>query len=274
MTLSEIKRILAEHDLRLTRSLGQNFMHDGNQLKRIVEAAELSPDDQVLEIGPGLGPLTELLLRKAGGVTAVEKDPRLVAILQGRFDGVKGLDLIHADALDWIRDEPKDWRDWKLVSNLPYSVASPILVELALGDAGPGRIVVTLQQEVAERLGAEAGGRDYGILTLLIGIQYERLRMFPIPSSCFFPEPEVDSACVVLVRRAEPLLNSRLRDGYVRLVKRSFSQRRKMMFKLLKSSWPEAAVRAGFEALGLSLQIRAERVTLEQFVGLTRILYE
>ena len=219
--------------IRLTKSLGQNFLHDGNQLRRIVQAAELVPADQVLEIGPGLGPLTELLLAGAGEVLAIEKDARLVEVLR---EGVcpPQLTLLHADALEFLRREPRDWSDWKLVANLPYSVASPILVELAQTPRRPQRMVATLQLEVAQRLMAKSGDDDYGVLTLLVQLDYEPRNWFKIPAGCFYPAPDVDSACVVLIRRAPPLLPENQRAAFVKIVKRAFSQRRKMMLKLLK----------------------------------------
>lgn len=161
MKLSEMSQILAERGLRLTKSLGQNFLHDGNQLRRIVEAAELQPTDQVLEIGPGLGPLTEWLLDRAGHVTAIEMDRRLAAFLSERFADVRKLTLITDDALNYVRRQARDWSDWKLVANLPYSVASPILVDLAQADGRPERMVATLQFEVAQRLLAQPGQEAY-----------------------------------------------------------------------------------------------------------------
>ena len=272
MTLSELRRVLDEQGIQLTKSLGQHFLHDANQLRRIVEAAELTAADRVLEIGPGLGALTKLLLGSAAEVFAIEKDQRLVAELKRRFaaerehldtapefslsprrrsgeragpsprrsgfgraggergdsgtqrpsspqpsppsEGGEGvclsrvgtvsrcapaeprLHLLHEDALRFLRREARDWRGWKLVSNLPYSVASPILVELALQEHPPARIVATLQLEVARRLMAGAGDDDYGLLSLLVQLRYEPRGLFKVPASCFFPEPDVTSACV------------------------------------------------------------------------------
>jgi 16S rRNA (adenine1518-N6/adenine1519-N6)-dimethyltransferase len=279
MKLSEMRRLLEEGQIRLTRSLGQNFLHDGNQLRRIVTAAELSRTDRVLEIGPGLGPLTELLLAEAGRVLAIEKDERLVEFLRQRFAQAlnascpkSALHLIHADALEWLREHPQEWRDWKLVANLPYSVASPILVELAEAPQPPERMVVTLQIEVAQRIMAAADTEDYGLLTLLLQLRYEPRGWFKIPASCFFPAPNVDSACVTLVRRPEPLLCPEDAVTFTRIVKRSFSQRRKMMLKLLKQDWPAEALRSGFAVAGLADLARAESVRLDQFVTLTRCL--
>ncbi len=272
MTLSEMRQILTGGGIQLTKSLGQNFLHDGNQLRRIVAAAALATDDKVLEIGPGLGPLTELLAAQAGEVLAIEKDRRLVEFLQERFRETRNLRLCHDDALEVLRRETADWSAWKLVANLPYSVASPILVELAQNAQGPQCMVTTLQLEVAQRLVAQAGDRNYGLLALLIQLRYEPQGWFKIPATCFFPAPDVDSACVKLVRRPEPLLTDIQAAVYTRLVKRAFSQRRKMMFKLLKQDWPESVLEPAFAAARLSAQVRAEATSLEQFIILTRKL--
>ena len=233
----------------------------------------MRPTDRVLEIGPGLGPLTELLLESAGEVFAIEMDERLVAFLKERFAGRTKLRLLHGDGLKCVRADQSDWENWKLVANLPYSVASPILVELALNAHPPERMVVTLQLEVARRLMARAGDEDYGILSLLVQLRYEPVGLFKIPPGCFFPTPDVDSACITLVRRERELLPEAMRPNFVRLVKLGFSQRRKMMAKLLKRDWPADQIEAALLALGLSLQIRAEAVSLEQFAGLTRRLH-
>jgi 16S rRNA (adenine1518-N6/adenine1519-N6)-dimethyltransferase len=334
MKLTEMRELLTREDIQLTKSLGQNFLHDGNQLRRIIDAAELSKADKVLEIGPGLGPLTELLLKNAGEVLAIEKDGRLVEVLQKRFSvepddsgsrrreeadatrwiespssgpsekvpklpplpggegrgeggrqhklvhghsvsdvgGYGSLRLLHDDALEFLKREPRDWRDWKLVANLPYSVASPILVELAQGERSPRRMVATLQLEVARRLMARADDDDYGLLTLLVQLDFEPKDWFKIPAGCFFPQPDVDSACVILERRAQPFLAESRRRDFHRVVKRAFSQRRKMMLKLLKQDWPEAALSKAFAGAGLSPQTRAETVSVEQFVALTSLL--
>jgi 16S rRNA (adenine1518-N6/adenine1519-N6)-dimethyltransferase len=283
MKLSEMKQLLATHQLQLTKSLGQNFLHDGNQLRRIVKAAELHADDQVLEVGPGLGPLTEALLSTAGHVLAIEKDTRLVRILRDRFktelesvtaNGEPKLKLLEADALEYLQRENTNWTGWKLVANLPYTVASPILVELAQAQPGPERLVATLQLEVARRLMANASDADYGVLTLLLQLEYEPREWFRIPAGCFFPEPDVESACVVLVRRERELLTFEQRRTFTKLVKRSFSQRRKMMLKLLKSEWPAARLEEGLAAESLSPKVRAEDVSLAQFISLTRRLHE
>jgi 16S rRNA (adenine1518-N6/adenine1519-N6)-dimethyltransferase len=270
MKLSEMRQALTDRGIQLTKSLGQNFLHDGNQLRRIVAIAELGPDDQVLEIGPGMGPLTEMILERTPRVLAIEMDARLLAFLRERLGERDGLELRGGDALEILRDELRDWTGWKMVSNLPYSVASPILVTLTEGKWS--RLVATLQLEVGKRVVARAGEEAYGLLSLLVQLRYEPAEFFRVPAGCFFPEPEVDSACVALVRRERPLLEEREEAAFRKIVKRGFSQRRKMMRKLLRGDWPENALASAYDELGLSPAIRAEAVRLDQFAALTRIL--
>jgi 16S rRNA (adenine1518-N6/adenine1519-N6)-dimethyltransferase len=297
MKLTEMRELLAKRNIQLTKSLGQNFLHDAKQLERIAAAGELTKADKVLEIGPGLGPLTELLVAQAGEVLAIEMDGRLVEFLAERFglvskEGAPELSagapevgqqtgdakhpdnffLIHDDALAYLKREPRDWRDWKLVANLPYSVASPILVELAAGVRAPKLIAATLQLEVVQRLIAPTDDDHYGILSLLVQLDFEPRGWFKIPPGCFFPAPEVDSGCVTLVRRAVPLLPEEQRATFRKIVKKAFSQRRKMMLKLLKQDWAKEKLEAAFAELNISPMERAEKLSLEQFVALTKLL--
>jgi 16S rRNA (adenine1518-N6/adenine1519-N6)-dimethyltransferase len=276
MKLSEMRELLGARNIQLTKSLGQNFLHDGNQLRRIAAAGEVSAGDRVLEVGPGLGPLTAMLLSSGARLLAIEKDKRLVEVLQERFAAEMGagqLQLVHADALEWLQTNAVDWSGWKLVANLPYSVASPILVELALAAAPPSRLVATLQAEVADRLQAEPGTGDYGLLTVLVGLHYRAAGTFRIPASCFFPPPDVESACIAMVRRETPLVEPSLAPAYAKVAKLAFSQRRKMMMKLLKQNFPTEALQAAYGTLGLDPAVRAEQVTIEQFSGLTCRLF-
>lgn len=289
MKLSEMRQLLFERHIQLTRSLGQNFLHDAHQLRRVVALAELCPGDRVLEIGPGLGPLTEGLLAAGADVLALEKDARLVALLAERLKvtpepagpddaalrapGVPGrLRLVHADALRLLRRTPRDWSGWKLVANLPYSVASPLLVELAAAARPPDRLVVTLQREVVRRLTAAAGDPDYGLLTLLVQQRYAPLGSFRIPSDCFFPEPEVESGCVALARREPEPLTPDERRVFARVVKRAFSERRKKALKLLKFDWPAPVLETAWQDLRLDPNARAETLSREVFFDLTRRL--
>src|SRR5688572_28882468 len=181
MKLSEIRQLLSDRGIQLTKSLGQNFLHDANQLAKIVALAELSPGDHVLEVGPGLGPLTEMILASGAHLLAIEKDRRLVEFLRERFTGHANLELLQDDALAYLKHTTRDWSNWKLVANLPYSVASPILVELALAPYPPERLVATLQLEVVQRIVSGADEEHYGLLSLYLQLRYEPVEWFKIP---------------------------------------------------------------------------------------------
>lgn len=268
-----MRQLLDARGLRLTRSLGQNFLHDANQLRRIVELARIRPGDRVLEIGPGLGPLTEVLLAAGARVLAIEKDRRLIPILRERLAHHPDLQILEADALDWlVRDQP-DLSDQHVVSNLPYSVGSPILVELAQLPLPPTSATVTLQAEVVDRIRARPGTGAYGILSLLLAHTFSVETSFPIPATCFFPVPDVTSACVRLVRRPQPLTPTReSARNYSRLVKLAFSQRRKRVRKVLRAAWPDERLAPAWTALHLSDDARAETLPPGTFADLTHLL--
>lgn len=268
MTLSEMRHLLATEDLRLTRSLGQNFLHDGNQLRRIVALAEVQPGDDVLEIGPGLGPLTEALLQAGARVLAIEKDHRLIPLLQRRLGTQPGFELIHADALEWLASHPRDWSNGKLVANLPYSVGSPILVDLAQSPLPPRALVATLQAEVVDRIRARPATPEYGLLTVLLAEAYQPGSHFRIPASCFFPAPDVASACIRLDRRPAPLVPPERAASFRQLVKRAFSQRRKQLRTVLRGHWPDETLAQAWQSLGFTADVRAETLSPEIFAQL------
>jgi 16S rRNA (adenine1518-N6/adenine1519-N6)-dimethyltransferase len=272
MKLSEMRALLATRGIQLTKSLGQNFLHDSNQLERIVALGEVREDDQVLEIGPGLGPLTEVLLERGARVLAIEKDKRLFHVLEERFPGERRLELLNGDALAFLKGQNRDWTGWKLISNLPYSVGSPILVEMAMSHQPAAIIVATLQREVVERIVAGAGDENYGQLSLFLQLRYEPKEFFKIPAGSFFPPPDVDSACVKLVLRSEALLSPEQIPLFYRIVKRAFSERRKVMLKLLKADWPGPRAEKIFSTLQIDPRARAESLPLEIFIGLTKEL--
>jgi len=270
MRLSEMRTLLESEGIRLSRRLGQHFMHDAHQLDRMVTAAGLREGAPVLEIGPGLGPLTERLLAAGARVRAIEKDARLARLLGERLGDHARLEVWVRDALEYLQEEKPDLDAWCVVSNLPYSVASPLLVELASLERPPVRLVVTVQAEVADRIAARAGDPAYGLLTLLVQRTYQPGTRFRIPATCFYPVPRVDSTCLVLERC--PKVPPELREVFDRLVRRAFSQRRKQMFKLLRAEWPESKLADAFDRLGLSRAVRGEAVSLEQYVELARAL--
>ncbi len=275
LRLSDLRKILSESGLMLTKSLGQNFLHDGNQLDRIVRLAEIVPGDRVLEVGPGMGALTGPLLDAGAHVLAIEKDHRLCDFLTTRrLKGHPRFQLVHEDALERFKSRPEDWTGWKLVANLPYSVGSPIIVELALSQHPPDLMVVTLQLEVIEKAFAAPASPTYGLLSILIQLSYEPVEFFKLPSGCFFPPPDVTSACGLFRRLETPLCaDADEKVAVSRLVKTAFRQRRKTMANSLKSLYGGSdAIVAALDAIGHPPMQRPEKLAPAEFVHLTRHL--
>jgi len=259
MTLSrpsEVGRLIAGLGLRPSRTLGQNFLVDGNILDIILRAAGIAAGDRVLEIGPGLGAVTERLLALGAVVKAVEKDRKLHSHLQDLFADSSGLSLVLADALDIPADELLSGFD-KVVSNLPYSAGTRLLVAFAQSRNRPRLMVVTVQKEVAARLVAGAGGRDYGLLGLWLQADYEAAIVHAVKATCFLPRPAVDSAVVRLQRRASPLVAGKDRERFYAVSRRAFEHRRKKLAGALSRyaqppqggrRWEDLLAEAGIEA--------------------------
>ena len=201
MTLTEVRQLLAELDIRPSKALGQNFLIDGNILRILIEQADLRSDESALEIGPGLGVLTVELVARARRVVAIEKDRRLCQYLRGQLDGV---DLIEGDAVDVL--EQADFQidaPYKVVSNLPYNISTPILERLVERKDKPRAMILTVQREVAHRLAATPRHKDYGALTVFTQLWYHVTIAHIISPRCFYPAPKVDSA-IVVHRAARP----------------------------------------------------------------------
>jgi 16S rRNA (adenine1518-N6/adenine1519-N6)-dimethyltransferase len=266
MTLTEVRQLLAELDLRPSKALGQNFLIDGNILQIILREADVQRDETVLEIGPGLGMLTEALVDRAKHVVAIERDGRLCEYLRQQFPG---LELVHGDAVKVLGSRfPVPGSGFKVVSNLPYSISTPILERLVEGEIKPRRIVVTLQREVAQRLAAQPRTKEYGALTLFTQLHYHCTVAHVVSSRCFYPSPHVESAIVVLDRR-DPRVKLNASAPFHEIVRKGFGQRRKMLKKLLTGF---AKVEAAFAAAGVAPTARAEELSLDQWVTLANEL--
>jgi 16S rRNA (adenine1518-N6/adenine1519-N6)-dimethyltransferase len=227
MTLTEIRLRLDELGVHPSRRLGQNFLHDQNLASLIVEMAEIQPSQQVVEIGPGLGAITEFIEKKKAELSLIEKDHRLAGYIRSRF---RGAQLIEGDALEKISDFQSMLTTALVLGNLPYSVASPLIVRLCESDLRPARMLFTIQLEVAERLVAEPQTKDYGLLTLLTRPFYKIKIARKIPKSVFWPQPEVDSALVSFVRQEVPAFPNQEADLRFRgMVKKAFQKRRKTL---------------------------------------------
>jgi 16S rRNA (adenine1518-N6/adenine1519-N6)-dimethyltransferase len=267
---SEVKELLARLDLRPNKVLGQNFLIDGNILGIMVGAASLEPSDVVLEVGPGLGVLTEALAPAVRRVIAIEKDAKLCAYLRERLAGRPNVEIHHADILETDLAAILGSGVTKLISNLPYSVGSRVLVEVCMSAHLPAAMVVTVQREVADRLAAPPDTPDYGLLGILVQIPYEVRIVRNVSSGCFYPPPEVQSAIVLMTRRLAPRLRMEQPALFLSLVKFAFSRRRKQMKSLLpdwpplRRAGPGAATKA-LSACGIDPLRRPETLSIEEW---------
>lgn len=257
MTPTEVRRLLAELELRPSKALGQNFLIDGNILEIIIREADVRSNETVIEIGPGLGALTAKLADRAGHVVAVEKDRRLAEHIRREFPEVE---LIVGDAVKV--DLPACD---KVVANLPYNISTPILERFVEGESKPRRMVLTLQREVAVRLAAKPRHKDYGALTLFTQLCYHVTVVHVVSPKCFFPAPNVDSAIVALDRR-EPRVALLPGAPFHESIRQGFNQRRKMLRKLV------AGAEGVLPSMGLPATVRAEELSLEQWITLANAL--
>src|SRR6266513_5116890 len=266
MKLSEIAAILREIGVSPVKSLGQNFLHDRNLAKWLVDQAAISPEDFIVEIGPGLGALTELALAKGARVSAIEKDKRLVKFLDEKFRG-DPLKIVHGDALEFdtrvFYARPKV----KLLGNLPYYISSQLLIKFLEYPSPISLWLFMLQKELAKRLVAAPATSDYGALTLHVQLHHRVEYLRTVPASVFLPKPEVDSALVRVTPRDPqefPACNYKV---FEELVRRGFSQRRKQVGKLIRHAVPKWEIAAA--ELGLNVKARAEELSLQPWIALT-----
>ncbi len=274
---TRVKALLDELELRPRKAWGQSFLVDANIRDIIVGLADPTRADTVLEIGPGLGVLTEALLGLAGRVRAVELDRRLCAHLARQYGNDPRFALICGDALDLAPADAAFQGLTKMVSNLPYAVASRILVHLALAPAPPPLQVVMVQQDVAERMAAPAGGKEYGLLSVILQVVYDVALAKEVSPSCFYPAPHVWSAVVTLRRRAAPDLDAAQRRQVLDLVRAAFSQRRKQLkhladVPLLRGKYTREAFSVFLASRGVDPQCRPENVTPDQWASLAGAL--
>jgi len=266
------KAILQKYGIDPKKSLGQNFLFDENILARIVETAELTPADEVLEIGPGLGALSEQLAQKAGRLVVVELDERLIPILQMSLSRYDRVDIIQGDILD---QDPAVLfsRPYKVVANVPYYITGAILRHLLQAEHKPTTMVLTVQKEVAKRITAEPP--HMSLLAVSVQIYGRAQPITTIKAGAFWPRPEVDSAVVKidLLAEEERPLSFAEEEIFFRVVKAGFSQKRKQLqnnFRQLGLSKP--AIRTLFEGIGFDGRRRAETLTVEEWQTLYRYL--
>lgn len=271
---SYVRDLLREHNIRIKKRFGQNFLIDNNILQRIVEAADLSQDDIVVEIGPGVGALTSQLADSGAQIVAVEIDDQLIPLLHALFQHEPNIRIVHGDALRiGMNTLLQGVSPYKVVANLPYYITSPLLMHFLEAHAAPKIMVVMMQAEVAQRLLASPGTSSYGALT--IGVQYraEVERILKVPRTVFYPQPRVDSAVVRLTLRP---YHKRAQDEalFSRIVQAAFQQRRKMLRRSLKTVAGDLVdhIEDVLEEAGVSSTKRGEDLPIDDFVTIANIL--
>lgn len=274
---SQVKAFLEKKGIHPNKTLGQNFLIDGNILKIIIDAAELSEDDYILEIGPGLGVLTQRLVASGARVSAVEKDSALCSCLQEILSAEDSLDICCGDMMDvGVRGYMEAGVN-KMVSNLPYSVGTRILLDLACDPQPPELMVVTVQLEVAQRITAVPGGKDYGMLSAWTQLIYDVELVRTIKPTCFFPRPAIESGIVKLTRRDRAFESREMQEKFCALTKQSFMHRRKQLAPILSRLMVDPEISADdardlLESLGADPKARPENLSVEQWCSLTRKL--
>jgi len=269
---TSVRRALQVLGIRPRKALGQHFLHDPSIVRRIVEVAQLPPDALVVEIGPGLGTLTEELAQRAGTVIAIELDPRLATWLDERFRGTN-VRIVQGDALTVDFAVLTDRRPYIVVANLPYNVATPILQRLLTSEHPPERLVVMVQREVAERMAASPPAMSY--LSILVQFFTRPRIAFRVGPGAFTPPPKVESAVLVLDRRETPLPRSEW-EAFFEIVRAGFAQRRKQLLNTLSAGLglTKEHVRTALHRAGIAPDRRAETLTLDEWLRLYRALRE
>jgi 16S rRNA (adenine1518-N6/adenine1519-N6)-dimethyltransferase len=265
MKLSEMRVALREVGVSPAKALGQNFLHDQNLARWIVDQAQITSEDYVVEIGPGLGALTRFILEKRARVLAIEKDARLAKFLRERFDDER-LEILSIDALKFDARTLFAKRNVKLIGNLPYNISSPVLLKFLEYPSPICLSLLMLQKEVARRLSAVPCTHDYGALTLRVQLHHRVKYLRSVPATVFFPRPDVDSAIVRLVPRDPLELPDHDNQLLLKLIRIGFSQRRKKLRKLLRESapdWDQVARDVNIDA-----NARAEELSLLQWISL------
>jgi 16S rRNA (adenine1518-N6/adenine1519-N6)-dimethyltransferase len=272
--------IIKKYDFTFQKRYGQNFLTDTHVIDKIMDAAGLTEDDYVIEIGPGIGSLTQYLAERAGHVTAIEIDRELIPILNEtlkEYDNVRIInnDVLKMDLSELIGEE-NGGRPAKVVANLPYYITTPIVMSLLESHVPLSNITVMVQKEVADRMQAGPGSKDYGALSLAVGYYSKPQIAANVPPNCFIPRPKVGSAVICLDVYDEPKIRVSDEALMFRLIRASFNQRRKTLVNSISNAadtgFGKQEVADALQRLGLAETVRGEALTLEQFALLTDCL--
>ena len=272
--------VLQKYNFHFQKKFGQNFLIDTHVLERIIDEAGITKDDFVIEIGPGIGTMTQYLCEAAGAVAAVEIDKNLIPILADTLSEYDNVEVIHNDILKVdiaaLADEKNGGRPIKVVANLPYYITTPIIMGLFESHVPIESITVMVQKEVADRMQCGPGSKDYGALSLAVQYYAKPEIVATVPPNCFMPRPNVGSAVIRLTRHENVPVDVTDERLMFRLIRASFNQRRKTLVNGLKNSsdlnYTKEQIEAAITAIGQPLTIRGEALTLEQFAQLANEL--
>jgi 16S rRNA (adenine1518-N6/adenine1519-N6)-dimethyltransferase len=278
MDIQDVKtaELVKKYNFKFTKSLGQNFLVDQSVPRDIVDGADVGPEDLVIEIGPGVGTLTAQILKIAKRVVAIELDDTLIPILTEELGGYPNFSLIHNDALKVNFDEIiGDEQSVKLVANLPYYVTTPIIVKLLKEKHKFKSLTIMIQKEVAERMNAEPGNKDYGALTLLVQYYCNTKIVRKVPPACFIPRPKVDSIVIRLDKLDEPKVKVDNEKLFFDIIRNSFNMRRKTLWNGVKSIGPaKEKLEEAFEKAGVDPKRRGETLSIQEFATLANCINE
>ena len=271
--LNETKYIMKKYNISANKSLGQNFLIDDEVVNSIIESAQISKSDLVIEIGPGLGTLTARLLERAGKVIAVELDNRMIEILENRFKIYNNFELLNEDILkvdlkELILNNKKEYTQVKIVANLPYYITTPIIMKLLEDKLSIESITVMVQKEVADRIVEQPGNKESGAITYSVYYYSEPKKICFVSRECFIPSPEVDSEVIQLQIRKEPIVKVKNEETFFKVIKASFMQRRKTLLNGLINGGLISNKDEGkviLEKLEIPENIRGEKLSIEQF---------
>ena len=274
--------ILQKYNFSFQKKFGQNFLIDTHVLDKIIRAAGISKDDMVLEIGPGIGTMTQYLAEAAGKVIAVEIDKNLIPILEDTLSEYDNVTIINEDVLKLdireLADNENQGRPMKVVANLPYYITTPIIMGLFENHVPMESITVMVQKEVADRMQTGPGSKDYGALSLAVQYNAEPYIVANVPPNCFMPRPRVGSAVIRLTCHAKPPVEVKDERFMFDIIRASFNQRRKTLANGLKNSdrfsFSKESIETAIEALGKGANVRGETLTLEEFAVLSNRLWE
>lgn len=281
-TPSATKEIINKYSFAFQKKFGQNFLIDSNVLESIIRGAEITKDDFVLEIGPGIGTMTQYLCEAARQVVAVEIDKMLIPILEDTLSEYDNVEVINQDVLKVdiksLVEEKNNGKPIKVVANLPYYITTPIIMGLFESGVPIDSITIMVQKEVADRMQTGPGSKDYGALSLAVQYYATAKVILNVSATCFMPRPNVDSAVIKLTRHKEPTVNVADEKLMFKIIRASFNQRRKTLVNGLKNS-PELSfskeqIVKAIEKIGKPETIRGEALTLEEFAELANAFTE